>query len=155
MQNPFISVVVPVYNEEAVLDILYKRLFDALDKLNKTYEVIFIDDGSKDKSIEILESFHQKRPDQVRVIQFNGNFGQHMAIMAGFENVRGELIITLDADLQNPPEEICKIVDSFEAGHDVVNAHRLDRQDKRWRKTISKGHNWFPQTHDTRFRNER
>ena len=143
MSTPLISVVIPVYNEEAVLEILYKRLFDALDKLNRTYEVVFINDGSRDKSLELLEAFHQRRPEQVRVIDFNGNFGQHMAIMAGFEYVRGELIITMDADLQNPPEEIYKIVAAFEVGHDVVNAHRLDRQDKRWRKAASKSHNWL------------
>lgn len=143
VNKPFISLVIPVYNEEAVLEILYQRLFDALDKLDRRYEVIFINDGSRDKSIEILENFHQRRPDQVRVIDFNGNFGQHMAIMAGFEHVRGELVITMDADLQNPPEEIYKIVEAFEKGHDVVNAHRLDRQDKHWRKTVSKGHNWL------------
>ncbi len=143
MYKPFISVVIPVYNEEAVLEILYKRLFEALDKLNKTYEVIFINDGSRDKSIEILENFYQRRPEQVRVIDFNGNFGQHMAIMAGFEKVRGDFVITMDADLQNPPEEIYKIIEQFEKGHDVVNAHRLDRQDKRWRKNVSRGHNWL------------
>lgn len=143
MTSPFLSVVIPVYNEEAVLEILYKRLFDALDKLNKTYEVIFINDGSKDQSAQMLEEFHTRRPTQIRVIQFNGNFGQHMAIMAGFEKVRGELVITMDADLQNPPEEIHKIVAAFEEGHDVVNAHRLARKDRQWRKAVSKGHNWL------------
>ena len=77
MYQPFISVVIPVYNEEEVLEILYKRLFDALDKLNRTYEVIFINDGSRDKSIELLESFYQRRPDQVRVIDFNGNWNRN------------------------------------------------------------------------------
>lgn len=143
MKDPMISIVVPVYNEEEVLDILYKRLFDAMDKLERSYEVIFIDDGSRDKSMEILLGFYEQRPEQIRIIEFNGNFGQHMAIMAGFENVRGELIITMDADLQNPPEEIHKIVEAFEQGHDVVNAHRLDRQDKRWRKSVSRSHNWL------------
>lgn len=143
MQHPMISVVIPVYNEEEVLDILYQRLFDAMDKLNKTFEVIFIDDGSRDKSMEILKGYYQQRPEQIRIIQFNGNFGQHMAIMAGFEHVRGDLIITMDADLQNPPEEIYKIVEAFEAGHDVINSHRLDRQDRRWRKAVSKSHNWM------------
>lgn len=143
MHQPFISIVIPVYNEEAVLEILYQRLFDSLDKLNRTYEVIFINDGSRDKSIELLEGFYKRRPEQVRIIDFNGNFGQHMAIMAGFEHVRGELIITMDADLQNPPEEIYKIVEQFEKGYDVVNTHRLARQDKTWRKGVSKGHNWL------------
>jgi undecaprenyl-phosphate 4-deoxy-4-formamido-L-arabinose transferase len=88
-----------------------------------------------------LRQLHERRPDQIRVIEFNGNFGQHMAIMAGFERVRGQIIITLDADLQNPPEEIGKLVAAMEAGHDVVNAYRENRQDSFWRLKVSKWHN--------------
>lgn len=140
-QNPYISVVIPVYNEEKNLETLYQRLTQALDKLGKTYEIILTNDGSKDKSLEILKELHQRRPDQIRVIDFNGNFGQHMAIMAGFEHVRGEIIITMDADLQNPPEEIFKLVEAMDAGHDVVNTHRLERQDNWWRLFVSRMHN--------------
>jgi undecaprenyl-phosphate 4-deoxy-4-formamido-L-arabinose transferase len=139
--NPYISVVIPVYNEEKNLEHLYQRLTTALDKLGKTYEIILTNDGSRDKSIDILKELHQRRPDQIRVINFNGNFGQHMAIMAGFERVRGEIVITMDADLQNPPEEIYKLVEAMEAGHDVVNTHRQERQDNWWRLFVSKAHN--------------
>lgn len=141
MAHPFLSVVIPVYNEEPVLEILYQRLFAALDLLQKTFEVIFINDGSRDRSLEILTTFYERRPTQVRIIEFNGNFGQHMAIMAGFEKTRGDLVVTLDADLQNPPEEIYKLVEAFEQGHDVVNTYRMNRQDKKWRLLVSGLHN--------------
>ncbi len=139
--NPYLSIVIPVHNEEECLEELYQRLTQALDKLGKTYEIILTNDGSKDRSAEILKSMHERRPSQIRVIEFNGNFGQHMAIMAGFERVRGEIVITMDADLQNPPEEIYKLVAAIEAGHDVVNTHREDRQDHWWRRLVSKLHN--------------
>lgn len=141
MYRPYISVVIPVHNEQEVLEELYSRLTSALDKLGKPYEIILTNDGSTDNSLPMLMELHRRRPEQIRIIDFNGNFGQHMAIMAGFENVRGEIIITMDADLQNPPEEIGKLVAAMEAGHDVVNTHRLDRQDSWWRLKVSKWHN--------------
>ena len=140
-QNPYLSIVIPVYNEQETLEELYRRLTTALDKLGKTYEIILTNDGSKDRSSEILQELHRRRPSQIRVIEFNGNFGQHMAIMAGFERVRGEIVITMDADLQNPPEEIYKLVEPMEAGHDVVNTHPLGRQDNWWRLFVSRAHN--------------
>jgi undecaprenyl-phosphate 4-deoxy-4-formamido-L-arabinose transferase len=140
-QNPYLSIVIPVYNEQEVLEELYRRLTTALDKIGKTYEIILTNDGSKDRSSEILRELHHRRPSQIRVIEFNGNFGQHMAIMAGFEKVRGQIVITMDADLQNPPEEIHKLVEAMEAGHDVVNTHRMGRQDNWWRLFVSKMHN--------------
>ncbi len=138
---PYLSIVIPVYNEQETLEELYRRLTAALDKLGKTYEIILTNDGSKDRSSEILKELHHRRPSQIRVIEFNGNFGQHMAIMAGFEKVRGEIVITMDADLQNPPEDIYKLVEAIEAGHDVVNTHRMGRQDTWWRLFVSKMHN--------------
>lgn len=139
--RPYISVVIPVHNEQEVLEELYARLTATLDQLGKTYEIIFTNDGSTDRSLELLQTLHKRRPDQIRIIDFNGNFGQHMAIMAGFERVRGEIIITMDADLQNPPEEIGKLVAKMEAGHDVINTYRQDRQDSWWRLKVSKWHN--------------
>ncbi len=139
--NPYLSVVIPVHNEQESLEELYKRLTQALDKLGKSYEIILTNDGSTDKSAEILQELHNRRPDQIRIIEFNGNFGQHMAIMAGFERVRGDIVITMDADLQNPPEDIGKLVAAIEAGHDVVNTHRESRQDTWWRLTVSRWHN--------------
>jgi undecaprenyl-phosphate 4-deoxy-4-formamido-L-arabinose transferase len=138
---PYISVVIPVHNEQEVLEELYTRLTNALDALNKPYEIILTNDGSKDRSALMLQAMHERRPHQIRVIEFNGNYGQHMAIMAGFERVRGEIVITMDADLQNPPEEIGKLVAAMEAGHDVVNTYRENRQDSWWRLKVSKWHN--------------
>ena len=138
MTHPYLSVVIPVYNEEANLEALYARLTSVLDTLGKPYEILFTNDGSRDRSGEILERLYQLRPTQVRVIDFNGNFGQHMAIMAAFERVRGEVIVTLDADLQNPPEEIPKLIAAIEAGHDVVGGFRKERQDTLFRKFASR-----------------
>ena len=101
-----LSVVIPVYNEELNLPVLFARLYPVLDALGRTYEVLFTNDGSADGSLALLRAQHAARPDVTRVIDFNANYGQHMAIMAAFERVRGEVIVTLDADLQNPPEEI-------------------------------------------------
>ncbi len=140
-QAPYISIVIPVHNEQEVLEELYTRLTSSLDKLGKPYEIILTNDGSTDKSAEMLRQMHARRPEQIRVIEFNGNFGQHMAIMAGFERVRGQIVITMDADLQNPPEEIGKLVAAMEAGHDVVNTYRENRQDSWWRLQVSKWHN--------------
>ncbi len=136
--KPYVSVVVPVYNEEANLEALFTRLGAVLDRLGKPYEILFTNDGSRDKSGALLRQFHERRPKQVRVIDFNGNFGQHMAIMAAFERVRGEVVVTLDADLQNPPEEIPKLLAAIEAGHDVVGGYRRQRQDNFFRRYASK-----------------
>jgi undecaprenyl-phosphate 4-deoxy-4-formamido-L-arabinose transferase len=139
--SPYLSIVIPVHNEQECLEELYQRLTRTLDDLGRPFEIILTNDGSTDKSAEILKDLHARRPHQIRVIEFNGNFGQHMAIMAGFERVRGEIVITMDADLQNPPEEIAKLVAAIEAGHDVVNTHRMDRQDTWWRLVVSRLHN--------------
>lgn len=141
MVQPYISVVIPVHNEEEVLNSLYNRLIPVMDDLNKPFEIIFTNDGSKDKSEAILREFHLRRPHQIRVINFNTNYGQHMAIMAGFERVRGQIIITMDADLQNPPEDIPKLVAEMEKGHDVVSGYRQQRKDSYWRLIVSKLHN--------------
>ncbi len=133
-----LSVVIPVYNEELNLPTLFARLYPVLDGLGKRYEVIFTNDGSADRSIELLKEQHAKRPDVTRVINFNANYGQHMAIMAAFERVRGEVIVTLDADLQNPPEEIPNLLAKMDAGHDYVGGYRLERHDSFFRKYASK-----------------
>lgn len=129
MSEIYLSVVVPVYNEEESLQALSDRLMPVLESLKKPYEVIYTNDGSKDKSLKILQKLHKQYPDQVRVIDFMGNFGQHMAIMAAFEQSRGKVVINLDADLQNPPEEIYKLLEKVEQGHDVVGSYRLKRSD--------------------------
>jgi len=129
MSEIYLSVVVPVYNEEESLQALSDRLMPVLESLKKPYEVIYTNDGSKDKSLEILQKLHKQYPDHVRIIDFMGNFGQHMAIMAAFEQSRGKVVINLDADLQNPPEEIHKLLEKVEQGHDVVGSYRLKRSD--------------------------
>ena len=140
-EAPQLSVVIPVYNEEEVLPALFARLYPALDALGVAYEVVFVNDGSLDRSAAMLREQFQKRPDVTRVILFNGNFGQHMAIMAGFERVRGQRIVTLDADLQNPPEEIAKLLAKMDEGHDYVGSIRRLRQDAAWRRWASKAMN--------------
>jgi undecaprenyl-phosphate 4-deoxy-4-formamido-L-arabinose transferase len=143
MAAPVLSVVIPVYNEEAVLPALFARLYPALDALGIAYEIVFVNDGSQDKSAAVLREQFQKRPDVTRVVLFNGNFGQHMAIMAGFEYVRGQRVVTLDADLQNPPEEIGKLLKLMDEGHDYVGSVRRQRQDAAWRRWASKATNRF------------
>ncbi|MSU66468.1 MAG: glycosyltransferase [Opitutus sp.] len=133
-----LSVVIPVYNEELNLPVLFARLYPVLDALGRSYEIIFTNDGSADRSFDLLRAQHAARPDVTRVIDFNSNYGQHMAIMAAFENVRGKIIVTLDADLQNPPEEIPKLLAAIDAGHDYVGGYRLNRQDSFSRKYASR-----------------
>jgi undecaprenyl-phosphate 4-deoxy-4-formamido-L-arabinose transferase len=136
--KPELSIVIPVYNEEAGLANLFARLYPAMDKLGLPYEVIFVNDGSRDNSVSILAEQYRQRPDVTRVVLFNGNYGQHMAILAGFEQTRGEIVITLDADLQNPPEEIHKLVAKMREGYDYVGSIRRKRQDSAWRTVASK-----------------
>ena len=138
MSTPEISIVVPVYNEEANLEPLFARLVAVLDQVGRPWEILFTNDGSRDRSLELLRRFHQQRPKQVRVIDFNGNYGQHMAIIAAFERVRGEIIITLDADLQNPPEEIPKLLAKIDEGCDAVGGVRAQREDSFARKYLSR-----------------
>ena len=141
MTNPQLSVVIPVYNEEQGLQTLFDRLYPALDKLGITYEVLFVNDGSRDHSAAILREQFQSRPDVTRVILFNGNYGQHMAIMAAFEQSRGERVVTLDADLQNPPEDIGLLLAKMNEGHDYVGSIRRQRNDSLWRHVASRAMN--------------
>ena len=135
---PQLSIVIPVYNEALNLPTLFSRLYPSLDALGRTYEVVFTNDGSTDRSIDLLRTQQAARPDVTRVIDFNANYGQHMAIMAAFERVRGEVIVTLDADLQNPPEEISKLLEIIDAGFDSVGGYRLERHDSFFRTYASK-----------------
>ncbi|HEY4375169.1 MAG TPA: glycosyltransferase [Burkholderiales bacterium] len=138
---PAVTIVIPVYNEEAGLAQLFARLYPALDALGEPYEIIFVNDGSRDRSAAILREQFQARPDVTRVVLFNGNFGQHMAILAAFEHSRGEIVVTLDADLQNPPEEIGKLVAKAREGFDYVGTIRTNRQDTAFRRYASKAMN--------------
>ncbi len=141
MPTPILSVVIPVYNEEDGLPALFARLYPALDRLNVSYEILFTNDGSIDRSAALLREQFQLRPDVTRVILFNGNYGQHMAIMAAFEHCRGSRIVTLDADLQNPPEEIGNLLAAMDRGHDYVGSIRKMRQDSAFRRYASRAMN--------------
>jgi undecaprenyl-phosphate 4-deoxy-4-formamido-L-arabinose transferase len=136
--EPKLSVVIPVYNEEAVLPTLFARLYPALDALKLPYEIVFVNDGSKDRSAALLRQQFQLRPKETRVVLFHANFGQHSAVMAGLAYARGEYVVTLDADLQNPPEEIGKLVGMLDQGYDYVGTIRQQRQDSLWRRWFSK-----------------
>jgi len=136
--SPDISVVIPVYNEEEGLPFLFERLYPALDALGRSYEVVFVDDGSRDRSVAALREQFQRRPDVTRVVVLARNAGQHLAILAAFQQTRGRYVITLDADLQNPPEEIARIVATMDAGADYVGTIRVRRQDVLWRKAASR-----------------
>jgi undecaprenyl-phosphate 4-deoxy-4-formamido-L-arabinose transferase len=141
MNAPEVSVIVPVYNEEDGLQALYDRLYPALDALGTRYEIIYINDGSRDRSAAILRQQWERRPDVTRVILLAANAGQHMAIMAGFEKCRGRIVVTLDADLQNPPEEIGKLVAKMREGYDCVGSIRKNRHDSAFRRYASKAMN--------------
>jgi undecaprenyl-phosphate 4-deoxy-4-formamido-L-arabinose transferase len=135
---PKLSVVIPVYNEEAVLPTLFSRLYPVLDALELRYEIVFVNDGSKDRSVALLRQQFSLRPRETRVVLFHANFGQHSAVMAGLAYARGEWVVTLDADLQNPPEEIGKLVGKLGEGYDYVGTIREQRQDSLWRRWFSK-----------------
>ncbi|HGK7311565.1 undecaprenyl-phosphate 4-deoxy-4-formamido-L-arabinose transferase [Aeromonas hydrophila] len=133
-----VSVVIPVYNEEASLPALLSRVTAACDLLSQDYEVILIDDGSHDGSTELIRDAAAGEGSKLVGVLLNRNYGQHAAIMAGFETAKGDLVITLDADLQNPPEEIPRLVEAAMQGYDVVGTMRRNRQDSWFRKTASK-----------------
>jgi undecaprenyl-phosphate 4-deoxy-4-formamido-L-arabinose transferase len=138
MNEPRVSVVIPIYNEEEGLAALFARLYPALDALGRSYELILVDDGSRDASPRLLREQFERRPDVTRVLLLAGNFGQHMAIMAAFERARGDVVVTLDADLQNPPEEIARLLAKFDEGHDYVGSYRRTREDNAFRRIASR-----------------
>ena len=140
-----ISIVVPVYNEAENLQLLFKAIQEALVGLS--YEIIFVDDGSKDASAEILFEIAQEASEVVSVIQFRRNFGQTAAIAAGIDFSAGEIIVLLDADLQNDPADIPMLVEKIEEGYDVVSGWRVDRKDTLiTRKIPSRMANWLIST---------
>src|SRR5947207_15618793 len=133
---PAVSVVIPVFNEAAGLRQLHARLEAVLDALGRSAEVIYVDDGSTDQSVrELLEV--QEKDGRVTVVSLARNAGQHAAVLAGFAQSRGDVVVTLDADLQNPPEEIPRLLATVEAGHDLVGTWRESRADPAFRRAIS------------------
>ncbi len=132
-----VSIVIPVYNESANLNALWNRLNPVIGGLGRGCEVIFVDDGSRDDSLDLLRGFAAADA-RVRVVELARNFGQHSALLAGFRNCRGDIVVTLDADLQNPPEEIPRLIDAIDAGNDVVGGWREERQDRTYRRWASR-----------------
>jgi glycosyltransferase involved in cell wall biosynthesis len=128
-KNPYLSVVAPFYNEVESIGRLWEVLRPSLDELGKSYEVIFVDDGSTDGTREVMRQLASRHP-QLRVILFRANFGQSAAMAAGFEATRGDIVVAMDGDLQNDPRDIGRIVAMVEQGYDVVSGWRKDRQDK-------------------------
>jgi undecaprenyl-phosphate 4-deoxy-4-formamido-L-arabinose transferase len=131
-----VSVVIPVYNEEQGLEELYRRTSSTLEGFSRPYEILFVDDGSTDGTPALLERIHAEAdPGRVRVVRFKRNSGQHPAMHAGFVRARGEIVVTMDGDLQNPPEEIPKLVEAVERGADVASGRRARRKDS-WGRTL-------------------
>jgi undecaprenyl-phosphate 4-deoxy-4-formamido-L-arabinose transferase len=135
-ETPEVSVVIPVFNEAANLPALHERLARTLDALERRSEVLYIDDGSTDESLALLRAITARDP-RVAVLELGRNSGQHAAVVAGFAASRGAIIVTLDADLQNPPEEIPRLVEQIDAGNDVVGTWREHRQDAWLRRALS------------------
>ena len=133
-----VSVVIPVFNEQESLSALIERTTAACRQLSQSYEIILVDDGSSDNSTDMLAAAAEKPGSHIIAVLLNRNYGQHSAIMAGFIQATGDLIITLDADLQNPPEEIPRLVSVAEEGYDVVGSVRANRQDSWFRKAASR-----------------
>jgi dolichol-phosphate mannosyltransferase len=131
---PSVSVVVPIYDEEQSVDELYVRTVGALEGEGRSFELIFVDDGSSDGTFARLERLHDADP-RVRVVRFKRNFGQHPAMHAGLARARGEILVTMDGDLQNAPEDIGKLVAAVEAGADVASGRRASRHDS-WGRTL-------------------
>lgn len=141
-ESPVVSIVIPVFNEAQSLEELYTRLTKTLEDLGQPYEVIAVDDGSTDSSLELLQSIRNKDK-RWRILRLSRNFGQTAAIYAGFSRSEGAFIIMLDADLQVFPEDIPLIYQKLEAGCDMVSGWRVDRKDNFFRRLISRLLNWY------------
>lgn len=128
-QQPYISVVIPLYNEEASVPHLYDVLVDVLDAYDRPYEIIIVDDGSTDGSFPLLREIAAEDP-RFRVVRLRRNFGQTAAFSAGFDLAQGDVVVTMDADLQNDPRDIPTLMEQIEAGYDIVSGWRKDRKDR-------------------------
>ena len=131
-----LSLVVPVYNEQENLPLLMEAVYAAMGSLNKQWEIVLVDDGSKDGSLDVLTGLADTDPDHVRVVVFRRNFGQTAAIAAGIDNSEGRIIVLLDADMQNDPADIPMLLEKLDEGYDLVSGWRKDRKDNRLTRTI-------------------
>ncbi len=138
--TPQISVVVPVYNEMANLEVLYDALSATMQGVGRSYEVVFVDDGSSDSSFEVIKRLHDKDK-RVRGYSFSRNFGHQTALFAGLSQSRGDLIISMDGDMQHPPEMIPELIAKYEEGYDIVNTKRIDAASTGWFKRLTS--HWY------------
>src|SRR5256712_876336 len=136
LPQPAVSIVIPVFNESASIPRLHTRLHEVLQQLGRSFEVVYVDDGSTDRSLEELLLVQGWDP-AVKVVTLARNAGQHAAVLAGFAHARGAVVVTLDADLQNPPEDIPRLLAEIDAGHDAVGTRREGRNDPFLRRAIS------------------
>jgi undecaprenyl-phosphate 4-deoxy-4-formamido-L-arabinose transferase len=141
-EAPMISVVIPVFNEEATIDELYTRTVKALEERDYSFEFVMVDDGSSDASLQILQELRAADP-RLRIIRLSRNFGQSPALYAGFSQARGQYVVMLDADLQNYPEDIPVLIDKLEEGYDMVSGWRVNRRDSFFRRLSSRGLNAY------------
>lgn len=132
---PSVSVVIPVFNEQENLPFLYQRMIEALDNSGESYEFIFVDDGSRDASFAVLTELCE-RDHRVKIVRLRRNFGQTAALTAGFDNAKGDIVITMDADLQNDPVDIPRLIEKLNEGYDIVSGWRKDRKDALLTKTL-------------------
>ncbi len=135
-KNPFLSIVVPCYNEEDVINIFLNKIFSVLEYVNKDFEIVFVNDGSRDNTLAVLKEKAQEY-DNVRVINLSRNFGKEAALTAGLDASRGEVVVPIDVDLQDPPELILDFIKKYEEGYDVVVGKRVDRTTDSFAKRIS------------------
>src|SRR5574341_1039356 len=131
-----LSLIIPVYNEEKNLPLLYDSIKCALEPIQQKWEVIFVDDGSKDTSLAVLKSIVERDPGHVRAVVFRRNFGQTAAITAGIDHAQGHTIVLLDADMQNDPADIPKLLAKLDEGYDLVSGWRKDRKDNPITRTL-------------------
>ena len=137
-----ISIVIPTYNEEENVNQLYEEIAEVMNKLNKKYEIIFVDDGSTDATYNVLKAL-SKKDNHIVIVKLRKNFGQTPAMVAGFEQASGKVVITMDADLQNDPADIPRLLEKLAKGHDVVCGWRMDRKDNILKRWPSKFSNWL------------
>ncbi|MGB3511953.1 MAG: glycosyltransferase family 2 protein [Microcoleaceae cyanobacterium] len=131
-----LSIVVPCYNEEPNIDYLFERLISVLEPLEMTYEIVCVNDGSKDNTLKLLIEYHQRNP-AIKVVNFSRNFGKEIALTAGIDYTTGDAVIPIDADLQDPPELIGELIAKWQEGYDVVYATRRSRQGESWLKKFT------------------
>ncbi len=135
-KNVQLSIVVPCYNEEPNIDYLFERLISVLEPLEMTYEIVCVNDGSKDNTLKLLVEYHQRNP-VIKVVNFSRNFGKEIALTAGIDYTKGDAVIPIDADLQDPPELIGELIAKWREGYDVVYATRRSRQGESWVKKFT------------------